>query len=585
MSQKIQAQTGKPDRMGLVKRFIPYYKPHKTIFGLDMGASLLMSLLAIIYPIITRRMLNDFIPNQQVSAIVWSGLLLLAIYGARFGLKYFVQYQGHMMGVRMQAQMRREIFEHYEELPYSFFDANETGRLMSRVTNDLQDVSELAHHGPENIIICTITIIASFIYLSFINIWLALITFFCVPILTFVAVKMRQRQHEAFAKSRAAVAEINATIQSSISGIRVTKAFTNDEEEMRKFDKGNELYKEARRDAYSAMAKFNSTTSFITDFFNVVVLLSGGIFLIRGKISFADYSAFIVSVSTFISPVNTLIQFFEQFEEGVTGFERFVQIMDIQPESDPQDAEDIGRAEGHIELRSVSSAYDDGSEVLSNVSLDIPTGKTVALVGPSGGGKTTICHLIPHFYDISKGEILLDGKNINKITLESLRRQIGIVQQDVFLFNASVKDNILYGRPDATMDEVIEAAKRADIHDYVMQMENGYDTIIGERGVRLSGGQKQRLSIARVFLKNPPILILDEATSALDNATERLIQGALAELAKGRTCIVVAHRLSTIKNADTIAVVEGGRIAELGSHSKLLEKNGKYAELYNSQLF
>ena len=583
MSQ-LQAQTGKPDRMGLVKRFIPYYKPHRVIFGLDMGASLIMSLLAIIYPIITRKMLNDFIPNRQTSAIVWSGILLLGIYAARFGLKYFVQYQGHMMGVGMQAQMRREIFEHYEQLPYSFFDNNETGRLMSRVTNDLQDVSELAHHGPENIIICTITIIASFIYLSLINVWLAIITFFCVPILTWVAVKMRQRQHEAFAKGRAAVAEINATIQSSISGIRVTKAFTNDEEEMRKFDRGNDLYREARRDAYSAMATFNSTTSFITDFFNVVVLLFGGLFLIREKISFADYSAFIVSVSTFISPVNTLIQFFEQFEEGVTGFERFVQIMDIEPEHDPDGAEDIGRAEGHIELRSVSSRYED-LDVLRNVSLDIPTGKTVALVDPSGGGKTTICHLIPHFYDICGGEILLDGKNINEITLDSLRRQIGIVQQDVFLFNASIKDNILYGRPDATMEEVIEAAKRADIYSYVMQMEDGFDTMIGERGVRLSGGQKQRLSIARVFLKNPPILILDEATSALDNATERLIQGALAELAKGRTCIVVAHRLSTIKNADTIEVVEGGQITEIGSHSELLEKNGKYAELYNSQLF
>ena len=579
------SETQKPDRIGLVKRFIPYYKPHKVIFTLDMGASLLMSLLAIIYPVITRRMLNEYIPNKETRSIVFAGLLLLAIYLARFGLKYFVQFKGHMMGIAMQAQMRRELFEHYEKLPYSFFDANETGRLMSRVTNDLQDVSELAHHGPENIIICTITIIASFIYLSTINFWLALITFVCVPVLTLVAVKMRKKQHLAFAKSRAAVAEINATIQSSISGIRVTKAFTNDAEEMRKFDKGNDLYKEARRDAYSAMAQFNSTTSFITDFFNVVVLLSGGLFLILDKISFADYSAFIVSVSTFISPVNTLIQFFEQFEDGVTGFERFAQIMDIPPEQDAEDAIDIDRAVGHIELRNVSSAYDDGSKVLSDVSLDIPTGKTVALVGPSGGGKTTICHLIPHFYDISDGEILLDGRNINDITLESLRRQIGIVQQDVFLFNASVKDNILYGRPDASFEEVVEAAKRADIHDYVMQMEHGYDTVIGERGVRLSGGQKQRLSIARVFLKNPPILILDEATSALDNATEHLIQGALAELAKGRTCIVVAHRLSTIKNADTIAVVEGGKIRELGSHAELLAKNGKYAELYNTQVF
>ena len=574
----------KTDRRALVKRFVSYYKPHKLLFALDMGASLLMSLLAVVYPVITRKMLTDFIPNAKSRSVILAAFMLLAIYAARFGLRYFVQYQGHMMGIRMQAQMRRELFSHYECLPYSFFDTSETGRLMSRVTNDLQEVSELAHHGPENIIICSITIIASISYLATINFRLAAISFACVPILSFVAVKMRKKQNLAFAKSRAAVAEINASLQSSLSGIRVTKAFTNDKEEMRKFEKSNDLYIEARRHAYRAMAQFHSTTAFITDFFNVVVLLAGGLFLLRNEISFADYSTFIVSVSVFISPVNTLINFFEQFEEGVTGFERFVQIMELEPEKDAEGAVDIERAEGRIEFKDVSCAYSPDNEVLSDLNLIIPKGQTMALVGPSGGGKTTICHLIPHFYGVTSGQILLDGRDIRDITLKSLRRQIGIVQQDVHLFNASVKENILYGRPDADFSEVVEAAQRADIHDDIMEMPEGYETVIGERGVRLSGGQKQRLSIARVFLKNPPILILDEATSALDNATERLIQASLKELAVGRTTVVVAHRLSTIKDADTIAVIDKGRIAEAGSHEELIEKNGIYAALYNAQL-
>jgi len=574
----------KTGRKALIKRFISYYKPHRLMFSLDMAASLLMSAVTILYPIITRRMLNDYIPNKEVRSIVWAALLLLGIYLLRTGLKFFVQYQGHLVGTRMQATMRRELFEHYEKLDYSFFDGNDTGRLMSRVTNDLQDVSELAHHGPENVIICSITILASFIYLASINFWLALIIFVSLPPLSALAVKFQKKEHEAFAKSRVAVAEINASVQSSISGIRVTKAFTNSKEELRKFDVGNEMYFDAKKMAYHAMAQFHSITAFIIDFFNVVVLLAGGVFLLKGKITFADYSTFIVSVSLFTSPVNTLLAFVEQFEEGVTGFERFVQIMSIEPEKDKEGAVELDRAEGHIELRGVSSKYGNDVAVLDHVSLDVPVGKTIALVGPSGGGKTTICHLIPHFYKVTAGEILLDGRNINDITLASLRRQIGIVQQDVYLFNASIKDNILYGRPDATFEEVVEAAKRADIHDYVMQMEHGYDTVIGERGVRLSGGQKQRLSIARVFLKNPPILILDEATSALDNATERLIQKALADLAVGRTCLVVAHRLSTIQSADAIAVVEDGHITEFGNHEALLAAGGAYKKLYDAQL-
>ncbi len=487
------------------------------------------------------------------------------------------------MGVKMQAEMRRDMFRHLEKLSYSFYDKNETGKIMSRMTNDLMNISELAHHGPENIIISTITVLVSFIYLATISLPLTLIIFICVPFLVWIAMLLRTKMKRAFAESRKSIAIINAALEGSISGIRVTKAFTNSKKEEEKFEDGNRKFVESRTEAYKAMGLFHSSTSFITDIFNVIVLIAGGFFLYAGKINFGDYSAFIVSIGLFLTPVTTLIGFMEQFQDGVTGFERFLEIIDEKPEAENPDATDIGRAKGHIEFKSVSCAYDEGKEVLHNVSLNIPVGRKLALVGPSGGGKTTICHLIPHFYDISGGEILLDEKNINDITLESLRRNIGIVQQDIYLFNSTIKDNILYGRPDATDEEVIEAAKRANIHDYIMSLEDGYDTHIGERGVRLSGGQKQRLSIARVFLKNPPILILDEATSALDNTTEILIQNSLDELCSGRTTIIVAHRLSTIKNADEIAVISGGKIIEQGSHDELLSIGGVYAKLYKLQ--
>lgn len=387
----------------------------------------------------------------------------------------------------------------------------------------------------------------------------------------------------AFKKSREAIALINAALESSISGIRVTKAFTNSKNEEEKFEIGNEDFVNSRREAYKAMGQFHSSTTFITDVFNVVVLLAGGLFLYSGKINFGDYTAFIVSVNIFISPVKTLIEFMEQYQNGVTGFERFTEILDQEPEKDCEGAKDIGKVNGDIELKNVTYGYGDDKDVLRNINLKIKKGETFALVGPSGGGKTTICHLIPRFYNVEDGEILIDGKEIHSVTMESLRRNIGIVQQDVYLFNASIKENIMYGKLDATDDEVIEAAKRANIHDAIMDMPHGYDTVIGERGVRLSGGQKQRLSIARVFLKNPPILILDEATSALDNTTEILIQNSLDELCKGRTTIVVAHRLSTIKNADEIAVISNGAVIEQGRHDELINKDGMYKELYNLQ--
>ena len=567
----------------MLKRFLSYYKPHKKIFILDMLAALTMSVIGIFYPIITRRLLNDFMPNKKYTEIIVCGSLLLIVYLMRMGLSYFVQYQGHMMGVKMQEKMRSDLFSHIEKLPVSFFDNNETGKIMTRMTSDLFDIVELAHHGPENVLITSSSIIISFAYLMSINIPLSLILLACVPILVFISSVLRKKMREAFKKRRESNAIINASLESSITGIRVTKAFTNHDKEIEKFDVGNVEFVENSRKAYKAMGQFHSSTTFVTDVFNVILLIGGGFLLLTDANRFGDYSAFLAAINLFINPVNTLIRFMESFQNGVTGFERFIEILDTPVEEDKPDAIEMPNVEGVIEFKNVTYGYGDGDNVLKNVSLKIEKGQTFALVGPSGGGKTTICHLIPHFYDVREGEILVDGVNINDITRVSLRKNIGIVQQDVYLFNSSIRDNILYGRLDATEEEVIEAAKRANIHDYVMTLPNGYDTVIGERGVKLSGGQKQRLSIARVFLKNPAILILDEATSALDNATEIMIQQALDELCKGRTTLVVAHRLSTIKNANEIAVVSGGEICEQGTHTELVEQGGIYAMLHKQQ--
>ena len=567
----------------LLRRFISYYRPHKKMLALDMLASLIISVIGMTYPIVTNTMLNDLIPNKNTRMIIISGVLVLVLYIIRYFMRYFVQYYGHVIGVRMQAEMRKDMFSHLEKLPYSYYDGQETGKIMSRMTNDLMNVSELAHHGPENLLISGFMVIASFIYLWTLEPYLTLIIFACVPILVTVSLICRKQMNEAFTARRTSIASINASLESSISGIRVTKAFTNSDKECEKFDKSNGLFVSASRKAYRAMAQFFSSTSFVTDIFNVIILIAGGLFLYNGRISFGDYSTFIVSVNLFIAPVTTLIQFVEQYQDGVTGFKRFVEIMDAEPETDRPDATPLDSVNGEITLEGVSFSYDESKGVLKNVSLTIRPGEKVALVGPSGGGKTTLCHLLPRFYPLTDGTIKIDGRDINGITLESLRKNIGIVQQDVFLFNGTIRDNILYGKLDATEEEVIAAAKRANIHDYVMTLEKGYDTEIGERGVRLSGGQKQRLSIARFFLKDPKILILDEATSALDNTTEILIQEALDELCHGRTTLVVAHRLSTIKNADSIVVISDGQILEKGDHNELMAHGGLYSELYNLQ--
>ncbi len=569
----------------MLKRFISYYKPHRKLLALDLIASLLISLIGMAYPVVTNKMLNLYIPQKMYTHIVIAGAIVLILYVLRMLMRYFVQYYGHLIGVRMQSKMRVDLFNHLQKLPFRFYDNNETGRIMTRLTSDLFEVCELAHHGPENLLISSVMIILSFSYLMSIEPILTLIVFACVPILFAVTLHYRKLMNKAFEDRRKSNATINAAVESSVTGIRVTKAYTNSEREVEKFMKGDEEFVNASGRAYQAMAKFFSSTSFITDVFNVLILIAGGLFLYAGRISFGDYSTFIVSVNLFISPVNTLINFMEQYQDGASGFKRFIEIMDEEAETDAPDAEELKNVQGVIEFRDVSYSYDPEKEVLSHVNLRIEKGKKLALVGPSGGGKTTLCHLLPNFYKLKPedGTILIDGKDIRTLTLDSVRRNIGIVQQDVFLFVGTIRDNILYGKPNATEEEIIEAAKRANIHDYVMTLENGYDTEIGERGVKLSGGQKQRLSIARVFLKDPAILILDEATSALDNTTELMIQQSLDELCKGRTTLVVAHRLSTIRNADEIAVVTNGTITERGTHEELMALNGIYRSLYTLQ--
>ena len=570
----------------MLKRFISYYKPYKKLLILDMIAALLISVTGMIYPIITRTMLNDYFQNGLYKEIVIAGCIVLALYIIRMFLRYFVQYYGHVIGVKMQSQMRKDLFAHLQKLPYSFYDNNETGRIMTRITSDLFEVCELAHHGPENLLISSVMIILSFTYLMTINWVLTLIVFACVPILIIVTVHFRKAMNSAFDDRRKSNATINASVESSVTGIRVTKAYTNSAREVEKFNKGDEEFVDSSRRAYKAMAKFFSSTAFITDVFNVIILIAGGVFLSLGQITAGDYTAFVVSVNLFISPVNTLINFMEQYQNGLSGFKRFVEIMEEEPESERETAKPIENVQGEIEFQNVTYSYATSKEVLHNVSLKLKKGEKLALVGPSGGGKTTLCHLLPRFYNIEgeeNGAILIDGTDIRDLTLDSLRKSIGIVQQDVFLFVGSIKENILYGKPDATDEEIIAAAKKANIHDYIMTLDDGYDTQIGERGVKLSGGQKQRLSIARVFLKDPAILILDEATSALDNTTEVLIQQSLDELCKGRTTLVVAHRLSTVRNADEIAVIMNGKVTERGTHDELIATNGTYKSLYQLQ--
>ena len=569
----------------MFKRFVHYYKNHKLILTLDMLAAFLIAVTGIAYPIITRLMLNTWIPNEELNSIIIGGASLITIYLIRMGLRYFVQYYGHVMGVHMQGEMRSDLFNKLQTLPYSYFDNHETGVIMSTMTNDLFDISELAHHGPENLFIASFTAIGAITYLMIIDWILGLILLGVIPILVFVTWFFRRKFRDSMRRSKKAIANLNARLESSISGVRVTKAFTNEDIEKERFEETNKELIKTRTEVFSSMGKYFAVSQFVTDFFNVLVLVVGGIFLYKGigGFNYGDYSAFIVSVGLFIAPINQLIMFMEQFESASAGFMRFLALIDEKSETIYNGQNEFDKVEGDLVFDHVSFRYEASNEVLDDVSFHLEPGKTLALVGPSGGGKTTICHLIPRFYFLEAGHIYIDNIDISDYTLRSLREKIGIVQQDVFLFGGTIKDNILYGRANATDEEVLEAAKKANILDFINSLPKGWNTEVGERGVRLSGGQKQRLSIARLFLKNPPILILDEATSALDNTTEMLIQKSLQELAKGRTCLIVAHRLSTIKNADEIAVISKGKIMEMGTHEDLLKLKGIYADLYRLQ--
>ena len=568
----------------MLKSFARYYKPHWKLFVLDMVCALIAASCDLMYPVISRNIINTYIPDKSLQLIFSWCAALLVIYIIQTIMQYIMQYQGHVVGVRMQADMRRDVFTHLQKLPFSYFDEHKTGVIMSRIVNDLMDISEFAHHGPEDLFISAVTIIGSFIILCTVNVPLTLLTFIMIPFLVLFIVKKRTAMTVAFRKNRIEIAEVNASLENSIAGVRVARAFTGEAEEQKKFNENNQRYVAVREKAYRVMAEFFSGTNFLTAMMNVIILAGGGYCVYAGIITVGDMVAYMLFINMFVTPIKKLIQFVEMFQNAITGYVRFEELMNVQPEKEDEHAQELTDVKGEITFDNVTFQYDEGKEVLSNISLTFPQGKMVAIVGPSGGGKTTLCHLIPRFYEISSGSISVDGHDIRTVTRSSLRQKIGIVQQDVFLFTGTIFDNIAYGKLGASREEVIEAAKKANIHDYIMSLPEGYETFVGERGVKLSGGQKQRISIARVFLKNPPILVLDEATSALDNVTENYIQDSLDELCKNRTTIVVAHRLSTIKHADEIIVMDRDGIQERGTHAQLLEKeNGIYKELYEAQ--
>ena len=572
--------------MKKIGRFFKYYRPHRRLFLLDLICSFLISVCNMFYPMIARNIMNDYVPNENLRLLITWAVVLACIYALKCILTFIVGYWGHVLGVRIQGDMRRDLFRHIETLPFSFFDENKTGNVMSRIVNDLFEVSELAHHGPEDLFNSFISIIGALIMLGLINPWLSLIVLCYIPFMILFATKARTRMSRAFDESRKKVAMLNAEIESSVSGVRVTKAYNAEKTEAEKFDSVNSQFKKARSEAYRAMGAFHAGMSAFNDFLYLVALVSGGLLFFYKIISGPDFTAYILYITMLLTPIRTLVNLFEQIQDGLTGFDRFCQIMDTPSEYEPEHPVDAP-LDGDIVFDNVSFGYaskgNKGAEVLKNVSFTVKKGQTVALVGSSGGGKTTICNLLPRFYRCKEGRTTIGGTDINDVRTVDLRAKIAVVAQDVFLFSGSVRDNIAYGSPEKTEAELIQAAKRANIHEYVMSLPDGYDTEVGERGVKLSGGQKQRIAIARAFLKNPPILILDEATSALDNMTEMQVQASLAELSEGRTTLVVAHRLSTVKNADVILVVTDGEITERGTHEELIERGGLYAELYRYQ--
>lgn len=567
-----------------LKIFLSYYAPHKHLFILDMCCALVICLIDLCFPYLSRTALNTMIPDQQYRAFFTVVAIFCAAYVGKGLLYYVVSYWGHVFGVRVEADLRRDLYAHMESLSFSFFDKNRTGVLMSRVTNDLFEITELAHHGPEDLFISAVTLVGAFCVMCCIQWRLALISFSIVPVFVLFTIYQRRKMRSANMKLKAQTAEINATIESGISGMRTAKAFQNEEKEKAKFSAMNGRFIQAKSTYYKTMATFQGGMEFSTSIMPVLVIGAGGYFIMQGSIDFSDLVAFTLYVTTFTTPVKKLVNFVEQFMQGSAGFTRFLELMRLDPEiQDSPNAQELGEVKGEIHFDGVSFRYNDKAEVLRDINLHIHAGEKFAFVGPSGGGKTTICQLIPRFYDVTAGSISVDGKDIRQVTQASLRRQIGIVQQEVFLFADSVLENIRYGRPEASDEEVLWAAKQAEIHEDILAMPDGYQSYVGERGVMLSGGQKQRISIARVFLKNPPIVILDEATSALDSVTEAKIQSSFDRLCQGRTSIIIAHRLSTIRNADRIAVIDRERILEEGSHQALMALNGEYAALVRAQ--
>ena len=564
--------------------FASYIRPHKRAFLTDMALSVLIAFVDLIFPYISRWSMYNLLPDRLYAAFFTVMAVMLTAYLLRAVFQYLVTVIGHSMGTLVEADMREDMFSHMQELSFSFFDRNRTGVLLARVTNDLFEIVELAHHGPEIILTCTLTIAGSLIVLLTINWRLSLLLIVMMPFCLFFGVRQRKNMQAANREVKKKTGEINAAIESGISGIRTSKAFANEQAENEKFEIANEAFKKSRVAFYRSMGIFNAGIEAAVGFMQVGVITLGGYLIMRGGMTFIDLITFTLYVSTFTSPIRKFMQFMELYSQGMAGFDRFVELMRTRPDiEDAPDAEELTEVRGEIRFDNVSFSYQDGTEVLDRVSLEISPGETFALVGASGGGKTTMCHLIPRFYDVTSGAVLIDGKDVRTLTQRSLHRQIGIIQQDVFLFAGTVMDNIRYGRPDATDKEVIEAAIRAEIHEEILKMPDGYQTFVGERGVVLSGGQKQRISIARVFLKDPPILILDEATSALDSVTEEKIQKSLDYLSTGKTCLVIAHRLSTVRKADHIAVIEDKQILEMGTRAELLAKNGVYAELERAQ--
>ncbi|MFL0194250.1 ABC transporter ATP-binding protein [Clostridium sp. WILCCON 0269] len=573
--------------MKIIKKFLQYYRPYKFLFYTDIFCALVVSLVDLSFPLILGYLSkNVFIKDRTIilNSILYIGIALLALYIVKYFCQYFIASWGHIMGARMENNMRKDLFYHLQKMSFSYYDENNTGQMMSILVSDLFDISELAHHGPENVFISAIKIIGSFIILMLINFKMTFILFAVTVVMVVFSIQQNKKMQRIFFDNRKKMGNINSSVQDSLLGIRIVKSFANEAVEKRKFDKSNNAYRISREKSYKIMGRFIAGNAFFEGLLYVVILVTGAFFIADGSLRVSDLAVYALYINIFINPIDILVNFAEQFQKGFAGFKRFMKIVDTEPKIvNKKGAASLKNVKGNIEYKNVSFSYNEEKQVLNNVNIKIEAGRKIAFVGPSGGGKTTLCSLLPRFYDVSSGSVMIDGMDVRDVTIESLRNSIGIVQQDVYLFSGTLKENIKYGKPEASDEDIIKAAKEANIHDYIMTLDNGYDTYVGERGVKLSGGQKQRISIARVFLKNPPILILDEATSALDNESERFIQKSLEKLAKNRTCIVIAHRLSTIKNADEIIVIDDEGIKERGSHGELLNKGGIYSYYYNMQ--